>query len=159
MLTTSVSASVRTTSAITTTETTARLSCISRSSTATTSASTSPTPARGPEARRLTRDVLEEARYFLVCFTKQLQQILHNTTIATIEERCRQASVSGTTCAANTMDVVIDVRRQVVVDDVRDVWNIEAASSHGSGDHDRASTIAEELESTLTLALSSVTVL
>jgi hypothetical protein len=55
--------------------------------------------------------------------------------------------------------IVINVCRQVVVDDVGNVWNIETASSHCSGDHDRASTVSEELECTLSLALSPVTVL
>jgi len=56
------------------------------------------------------------------------------------------------------MDVVVDISRKVVVDNVRDVGDIETTSGNSSGDQDGATAIAEHLQGTLTLTLSAVTV-
>ncbi|KAI6767232.1 hypothetical protein HG531_011592 [Fusarium graminearum] len=56
------------------------------------------------------------------------------------------------------MDVVVDIGREIVVDDVSDVRDIQTSSGNSSSNQDGASTVTEELESTLTLTLSTVTV-
>lgn len=56
------------------------------------------------------------------------------------------------------MHVVVNVSGQVVVHNVGDVGNIETTSSNSCCDQDRATSVTEHLESTLTLALSAVTV-
>jgi hypothetical protein len=49
----------------------------------------------------------------------------NNSTVATVEECGCDTGVSGTTSTTDTMDVVVNIGGQVVVDDVPHVGNIE----------------------------------
>lgn len=49
-------------------------------------------------------------------------------------------------------------KKNSLVDNVRNVWNIKTTSSNGSSNKDGSSSTSEGLESHLTLSLSSVTV-
>lgn len=55
------------------------------------------------------------------------------------------------------MDVVVNVGGKIVVDDVSDIGNIQSSGGNGGSNKNGASTVAEELEGTFTLTLSSVT--
>lgn len=56
------------------------------------------------------------------------------------------------------MDVVINVSRQVIVDNVCDIGDIETTGSNGSGNEDGAASISEEFQGTLTFTLGTITV-
>lgn len=56
------------------------------------------------------------------------------------------------------MDVIINVGREIVVDNVGDVGDIETTSSDSSGNENGTSSVTEELEGTLSLTLCTVTV-
>jgi len=78
---------------------------------ASTTASTTTTPAATTESRAFTSNALEEAGHFLVGLFQQIEEVPNNTTVATVEERGRNTSVSGTTSTTNAMNVVVDVGR------------------------------------------------
>jgi hypothetical protein len=94
------------------------------SSSAATAAATATTSTAATEARALTGDGLEELRNFLVGFLEQLDEVANNSTIATVEESGGDTSVSGTTGTTDAVDVVVNVGRKIVVDDVGNVRNI-----------------------------------
>ena len=54
-------------------------------------------------------------------FLEQFDQITNNATVATVEEGSRETSVAGTTGTTNTMNVVVNVGRKIVVDNVSDL--------------------------------------
>ena len=58
---------------------------------------------------------------------QELNHVSDNSTIASIKECCRLPSVTSTTGTTNTMDVVIDISRKIIVDNVSDIRDIESA--------------------------------
>lgn len=56
------------------------------------------------------------------------------------------------------MDVVVNVGGKIIVDDVRDVGNIQTTSRNSRGNQDRADTVSELAQGLLTLALGAVAV-
>jgi hypothetical protein len=56
------------------------------------------------------------------------------------------------------VNVVINVGREIVIDDMGDIRNIETTSGNGSGDQDWSTTSSEGLECHLALTLSTVPV-
>jgi len=60
--------------------------------------------------------------------------------------------------APDAVHVVVDVVGQVEVDDVRDVWDVEAARCHIGRDQDRGAAGTERAQRLLTLLLRAVTV-
>ena len=58
-------------------------------------------------------------------FLEEFDQVSDDTTVATVEERSRQTSVTSTACTTNAMNIVVDVGWQVVVDDMIDVVDIK----------------------------------
>jgi hypothetical protein len=126
-VTTSVSALRSTTPASTAeaTGTTSHATDVASSSIATATASAT-TATAATEARALTSDALEESGNFLVGLLEQVEEIPNDTTVATVEESSCDTSVPGTTSTTDTMDIVVNVSRQIVVDDVGDVRNIQS---------------------------------
>jgi hypothetical protein len=122
-------ASTKATAAATSTATHA--TNIASSCVAATTASTTATTTT-PKASTFASNALEEAGNFLVGLLEQLEEVSNNTTIATVEERGGDTSISGTTCTTNAVYVVVDVGRQVVVDDVSDLVIISKV--YGEGD-------------------------
>ncbi|KAF3062751.1 hypothetical protein CFAM422_010726 [Trichoderma lentiforme] len=106
----------------------------------------------------LTSDSLKEGRDLLVGLLEKVNELADNTTVAAVEEGGSNTSVSSTAGTTNSVDVIIDISGKVVVDDVGDVGNIKTTSSNSSSHQDGAASVAEELESTLTLTLSPVSV-
>ena len=56
------------------------------------------------------------------------------------------------------MNIVINVGREIIVDDMGNVGNIETTSSNGGGNHDRSATLAEGLKGHFAFPLGPVTV-
>jgi len=123
---------------------------------ATTRATT--TAATAAETAALTSNGLEECWDLLVSFLEKLEEIANDTTVATVEESGGNTSVSGTTGTTDTVDVVVDVGGEIVVDNVLDVGDIETTSGDSGGDEDRAACVTEHLEGALTFALGPITV-
>jgi hypothetical protein len=58
-------------------------------------------------------------------FLEEFNQVSNDTTVATVKEGSRETSVTSTTSTTDSVDIVVDVGWQVVVDDMRDVTDIE----------------------------------
>ncbi|CAH0053234.1 unnamed protein product [Clonostachys solani] len=108
--------------------------------------------------RALIPPSLEEGWDLLVGFLEELHKLSDDTTVATVEEGSGNTRVSSTTSTTNTVDVVVNVSRQVIVDDVGDIGDIETTGSNCSGNEDGAASISEEFEGTLTFTLGTITV-
>lgn len=102
-------------------------------------------------------DSLEPTRDLLVCLTKKLDEVTDDVFVTTVEEGSGTASVAGTTSTTDTMNVIIDVGGEVVVDNMGDIGNIETTSGDGGGNQDGSVTLTEGLEGHFTLPLGSVT--
>jgi hypothetical protein len=63
-------------------------------------------------------------RNLLIGFPQQIDKLPNDAFVPTVEERRRNTDIACTTGTADTMNIVIYVCRQIVVDDVSDVWNI-----------------------------------
>jgi hypothetical protein len=125
----------------------------STSSTSTRAGSTT-----GSSESRLASNRLQELGNLLVSLLEELNQLADNTTVATVEESSGNTSVSSTTSTTDTVNVVVNVSGKVVVDDVGDVRDIQSTGGDGSSDQDGEASGTEDLESTLTLTLSTVSV-
>jgi hypothetical protein len=101
---------------------------------------------------------LEPSRGFLVCLTKKLDKVTNDVPVTTVEESGGNASVTSTTSATNTVDIVVDVGRKVKVYNVGNVGDIETTSSNRRGNHDRRVTLAEGLKRHFALSLGAVAV-
>lgn len=88
---------------------------------------------------------------------QKVDQVAHNTAVATIEESSGDTSVTGTTGTTNSVNIVVDIGGQVIVDDVGNIRNIETTGGNSSGNQNWATSATEELQSAFTLALSAVT--
>lgn len=104
------------------------------------------------------RHFLQEARHLLVGFRQQLNQVRTNVAILVVEEARGNAQVAHSTSTTNTVDILLDIRWQIVVDDVFDVRNIQASSSDSRCDQNGTIAGAEALEGLLTLALAAIAV-
>lgn len=102
-------------------------------------------------------DSLQPGGDLLVRLTKKLDEFSDDVLVTPVEEGSRDTGVAGTSGTTNSVDIVVDVTRKIVVNDMGDVGNIKTTSSDGGGNHDRGATGSEGLESHLTLALSAVT--
>jgi hypothetical protein len=60
-----------------------------------------------------------------VSFLEELKEVTDNATVATVEESSRYASVPGTASSANAVNVVVDVGRKVVIDNMSDVGYVQ----------------------------------
>ena len=125
---------------------------------ASTTTATRATATSTTETSSFTSNVLEESWDFLIGLLEELNEIANDTTVATVEEGSGDTGVTSTSSTTDAVNVVIDISWKIVVDDVSNVWNIKATSSNSGSDQDWAATVAEHLESTLTLALGAVTV-
>jgi hypothetical protein len=152
-------ATAETTAWWTSTHTTTTTTTHVTSGTATTATSASrTTTTAATESTSLAGNVVKECRDFLMSLLQEVDEVTDNATIATIEERSGEPSVASTTSTANTMNIVVNVGWEVIVDNVGDIRDVKTTSSNCGGNEDRATTVAEHLQGTLTLTLSAVTV-
>ncbi len=66
--------------------------------------------------------------------------------LAGAEEGGRDALLAGAARAADAVDVRLDVARQIIIDDVRHVGNVQAARGHVGRHQDRLGSAAELLQ-------------
>lgn len=105
---------------------TAELTEIAVSATSTSTATTgSPTTGATAEASALAGNVLEESRDLLVGLLQELKEVTDNTAVATVEESGGDTSVAGTSGTTDTVNIVVNVSWEIVVDNVGDIRNIE----------------------------------
>ncbi len=90
-----------------------------------TTASAATTSTASAKAGTFASDALQECGNLLVGFLQKIQKITDDTPIAAVEEGCRHTSVSGTASTTDTMDVIVNVGWQIVVDDMLDVRDIQ----------------------------------
>jgi hypothetical protein len=57
-------------------------------------------------------------------FLQELDQVTNDATVAAVEECSRETSVTSTAGTTDAVNIVVDVGRKVVVDDVGDMWNV-----------------------------------
>jgi hypothetical protein len=62
----------------------------------------------------------------LIGLFQEINKITNNTTVATVEESSRDTSVSSTTSSANSMNVVINIGWEIVVDNMGDIRDVES---------------------------------
>lgn len=93
----------------------------------------------------------------MVSLLQHLQQRAGNVAVLRLgEQRCGNAEVAGAAGTTDLMHVLVNVGRQVKVDDVCDIGNIQTTGSDRSGHQDGSLARAEGLESILALALGAV---
>ena len=90
--------------------------------------------------------------------SKEFDQVADDVLVSTVEEGGGSSSVSCTTGTTDSVNVIVNVGRKIVVDDVSDLGNIESSSGDGGSNHDGSPARSESLESEFTFALSTVTV-
>jgi len=73
--------------------------------------------------------LLEEAGNLLIRFDQQLHQIGANVAILVVEEARRDSQVTHAAGTTDSMHILLDIRRQIVIDDVLNVRNVQTASS------------------------------
>ena len=73
-----------------------------------------------------------------------------------VEETCCSTGVSATTCSPNTMNIVLDAIRQVIVDDVIYARYVEAPGSYRRRDKYSRLANFEVLQGLFTLTLFTV---
>jgi len=92
-------------------------------------------------------ELLEEVGNVLLRLNENLAEVLADILVAVVVEGGGLTGVADTRGATDAVDVLGDAvvlsRRQVVVDDVLDVGDIETTSGHASSDEDGAATGAE----------------
>ena len=84
--------------------------------------------------------------------------MVHQAAFTRGEEGDGDAFFTGAPGAADAMDVIFAVRRQVVVDHVRDVFDIQAARRHIRGNQHGNGMLAEAVEYVLAPGLVQIAV-
>mmetsp|Transcript_8343 Transcript_8343/g.34350 ORF Transcript_8343/g.34350 Transcript_8343/m.34350 type:complete len:332 (-) Transcript_8343:1214-2209(-) len=96
---------------------------------------------------------LEGGRDVGVGLLEVLAEVVHGGLVGVGEERRREAVLAGAARAADAVAVVLDLERHVVVDDVGDVGDVEAAAGDVGRDERRVGARLEGLERGLALVL------
>ncbi|VUC19933.1 unnamed protein product, partial [Clonostachys rosea] len=146
-----------TTATVTTKAAPAKLTEVAVGTAPTTTTATRSTAAATAEGR-FASDSLKEGWDLLVGFFEELHKLSDDTTVATVEEGGGNTRVSSTTSTTDTVNIVVDVSGEVIIDDVGDIGDIETTCSNGSGNEDGAASISEEFKGTLTFTLGTITV-
>lgn len=140
-------------------ETTATSSEISGSTrSAAKAAAATTTAATTATVRGLSRDLDEEIGNLLASFGQKRDHVFNNDLVVSVEERSGDTNVTSTTGTTDSMNVIINVRGQVIVDNVLNIGDIQTSGGDCSGNQDWSSTVLESSESLLSLVLRSITV-
>merc|ERR1711939_535801 len=97
-------------------------------------------------------------RHLLNLGAVELLDFAHHADIISRDEVDSNALAAETTTAADAVDVVLAVGRQIIVDDQGDLLNVDATSQKIGGDQDTRRTRTELLHDDITLSLLHVTV-
>lgn len=81
-------------------------------------------------------DGLEPGRDFLIGLPQELNEVANDVLVTAIEERSAHTNIAGTSRSSNTVNIIINIAGEVIVDDMGDVGDIETTSSNSSGNHD-----------------------
>lgn len=119
---------------------------------------TSATASASASVRGLSGSGLEELRNVLVGLLEDIDELSHNTLVASVEEGGGNTGVSGSASSTDSVDVIVNVGGEIVVNNVGNVGDIQASSSDGSGDQNRGSSVSEHFQSSLSVSLRSVSV-
>lgn len=96
--------------------------------------------------------------YLLVRLPEELDEITNDVAVAPIEEGSGDSDITRTSSTADTVDIVINVRRKIVINDVCNVGNIQTASCDSRSNQNGSAPGPESLKCHLALALGAVTV-
>ena len=99
---------------------------------------------------------LEEVGHVLLGFDHKLVQVSRNVSILVVEERSCQTEIAHTASTTNAVDVLFDVVRQIKVNDVLNVGNIQTTSGDSSGHQDGSVASSEAVQSPLALVLGAI---
>ena len=94
---------------------------------------------------------LEPGWQLLVTLHQQLDQILDKVAILVVEEGGGEAEVAHATSSTNPVHVLLHVSRQVKVDDVLHVGDVQTTSSDSGGHDDRSLTSFKSIKITIVL--------
>ncbi len=86
-------------------------------------------------------------------FLDHLLDATQGTAFISIAECQSDPFGAGSARSTDSMDVILRFHREVIVDDVRDVVDIDAASGDVGGDQDSRPSITETVEGSLTSGL------
>ena len=81
-------------------------------------------------------DVPHLAWHFLFRLRQQVDQVFRNFHIFLVVKGRRPTGVTGSTGSPDTMDVLVDLGRQVKVDDVTNIWDVETTCGDRRCDQD-----------------------
>jgi hypothetical protein len=101
-------------------------------------------------------DCFKPAGNFLVCLPKKFHKVAYNVLVSTIEKCGTDTSVTSAARTSNTMNVVIDIRRKIIVNDMGHVGDIETASGNCGSDHDGSTASSEGVKCRFTLTLGTI---
>ena len=118
----------------------------------TATAATASASAASAESRHLA----EPLGAFLVVLLEQLAEFADDVAVLLVDEGKGGTSVTSTTGTANPVDVVVNVAGKVVVDNLRDVGDVQTTGSNICGAHDGSVAALEAAEGILTLSLGLV---
>jgi hypothetical protein len=62
----------------------------------------------------------------LISLLQEVNQITNDTSVAAVEESSGDTSVTGTSSTTDSVNVVINVGWEIVIDDMGDIWYIES---------------------------------
>ena len=94
----------------------------------------------------------------MVGFLEKFDEISRDVAVSAIEECGGDPGVAGAPCTTDSMDVIVNVAGEIVIDDMGDVGDIETTSGDGCGDHDWCLSATEHFKGTFSFALSAISV-
>lgn len=113
------------------------LAVISAPETASTASATTVTPFTASATRTghapVGCNAIQPVGYLLFRFDQQIHHAARQIPVAIVEKRRGQTQITHTTRTSDTVDVLLDVGRQIEIDHVLDVGDVETASGHRRG--------------------------
>ena len=91
----------------------------------------------------------DELGHLLVGLSQQSVQITGDRAVLVVEEGRGHSIVSASSGSSDSVHVLVHVIREIEVDDVSDIRNVEASGSYGSGHENVQLVSAERLQVTL----------
>lgn len=100
---------------------------------------------------RLKRD--EEIWDLLSTLLQEFGQISCDRHVPLVEEGCCQASVADASCTANAVNIFVNTVRHIIVDNVHNLFDVDATGNNSCGDQNWAVSGLERKESIFTFHL------